>query len=71
MSGTRCCEVTVRGRIARSVIEAIGTRFDVGSAACADVTVLTFAVLDQAAIRAVLVMLWDSGHEVLALSTAD
>jgi hypothetical protein len=32
-------------------------------------TVLTVGDADQAAVRALMLMLWDSGHEVLAMST--
>lgn len=63
------CELTVCGHVARSVIAAMRTRFDVASTQTADHTVLTVGDADQAAVRALMLMLWDSGHEVLAMST--
>ena len=65
------CELTVHGHLARSVLAAVRERFDVGSVQVADSTVLTLDAVDQAAIRALMTMLWDSGHEVLAMSTGD
>ena len=53
----------------------IGDRGDPGAvrrwrrSRTADSTVLTVDAVDQAAVRAVMIMLWDSGHEVLAMST--
>ncbi len=64
------CELTVTGPIARSVITAIRARFDVAAAHTADSTVLTVHAIDQSAVRALMIMLWDSGHEVVAMSTA-
>jgi hypothetical protein len=63
------CELTVTGPVARSVIDAIRARFDVVATRTADNTVLTVGAIDQSALRALMVMLWDSGHEVLAMST--
>jgi hypothetical protein len=51
------------------VVAAMRARFDVVSTPAADRTVLTVEVADQAAVRALMTMLWDSGHEVLAMST--
>jgi hypothetical protein len=48
----------------------IRTRFDHVSAPGADGTTLVVDDLDQAAVRALLTLLWDAGHEVLSL-TAD
>jgi hypothetical protein len=33
-------------------------------------TTLTLGAIDQPALRALLILLWDFGHEVLALSSA-
>jgi hypothetical protein len=69
MSFEKHCDLTVSGPMARSVIDAIRTRFDVIDATrTAECTVLTIDAVDQAAVRALMIMLWDSGHEVLALS---
>lgn len=72
------CEVTVAGVVARSVLDVLRTRFDVVTARpvdrraglAVDRTVLTVTGVDQPAVRALMVMLWDSGHDVLAMSTA-
>jgi hypothetical protein len=66
----RRCELTVRGPIAGSVVAAMRARFDVESASASGHTILTVDRADQAAVRALMIMLWDSGHEVLAMSTA-
>ncbi|MHA6779571.1 hypothetical protein ACVGOW_01005 [Pseudonocardia saturnea] len=63
------CVATVSGHAARTVGSALRSRFDVASTQAADHTVLTVSAADQAPVRALLVMLWDSGHEVLAMST--
>jgi hypothetical protein len=44
-------------------------RFDVESVSASGHTVLTVGRADQAALQALMIMLGDSGHEVLALST--
>lgn len=67
------CELTVAGNVARSVLDTIGTRFEVRAVRRPDHrvagTVLTVAGVDQSAVRALMIMLWDSGHDVLAMST--
>lgn len=63
------CEVTVTGPLARSAIDAIGRRFQIVATRSADTTTVTVEAVDQAAVRALLTMLWDSGHEVRAMST--
>lgn len=67
------CELTVAGGVARSVLDTIESRFDVRSECATDHpggrTVLTVAGVDQSAVRALMIMLWDSGHHVLAMST--
>ena len=65
----RRCELTVSGQVARSVVAAMRARFDVVSTRTADDTVLTVGVADQAAVRALLIILWDAGHEVVAMTT--
>jgi hypothetical protein len=70
---SRRCELTVRGPVAGSVVEVIRSRFELAWARGCDgrTVVLALDGVDQAAIRALLVLLWDSGHEVLALSTGE
>ena len=63
------CALTVNGRVARSAIEALRARFDVDETRTDDGTVLTVDSADQAVVRAVMIALWDSGHDVLAMST--
>lgn len=63
------CELTVRGPVAGSVLAAVRARFDMEAASTSDRTVLTVGGADQAAVRALMIMLWDSGHEVLTMST--
>ena len=67
------CELTVAGGVARSVLDTIESRFDVRSVRPADRpvgrTVLTVTGVDQAAVRALMIMLWDSGYDVLAMTT--
>jgi hypothetical protein len=63
------CALTVNGPLARSVVELLRERFDaVAVRDDGDRTVLTVDGVDQAAVRAAATMLWDSGHEVLAMS---
>jgi hypothetical protein len=65
------CEVTVRGPLARAVVETASARFE--SVSAVDVTgdsVLTVDCVDQAGLRALLTLLWDTGHEVLRLTSA-
>lgn len=62
------CELTVTGPVARSAIETIRMRFDVDATRTTETTVLTIDDVDQAAVRALMLLLWDSGHEVLAMS---
>ena len=61
-------ELRVRAPIAASLLDVIRTRFDQVSAPGADGTVLIVENIDQASVRALLTLLWDTGHEVLALA---
>jgi hypothetical protein len=61
-------ELRVRPAIARSLLDVIRTRFDHVPAPGAERTVLIVENLDQAAVRALLTLLWDAGHEVLSLA---
>ena len=64
------CALTVSGSPARSVIDRLRRRFDVVATREGDRTVLIADAVDQAAVRAVMTMLWDTGHEVLAMVTS-
>lgn len=70
MSTEGRCEVTVAGPVARSAMDAIRMRFDARSRRAADSTVLMVSGVDQAAIRSLLILLWDLGHRVTAMSTS-
>ncbi|MYT03178.1 MULTISPECIES: hypothetical protein [Streptomyces] len=59
-------ELTLRGPISRTLLDVIRTRFDHVSTPGADGTVLIVENIDQASVRALLTLLWDTGHHVLA-----
>jgi hypothetical protein len=59
-------ELTLRTPIAHTLLDVIRTRFDHVSTPGADGTVLIVENIDQASVRALLTLLWDTGHEVLA-----
>ncbi|MEU3342800.1 hypothetical protein [Streptomyces sp. NPDC006668] len=59
-------ELTIRGPISRTVLDLVQTRFDHMSTEGADGTVLVVDNVDQASVRALLTLLWDTGHHVLA-----
>jgi hypothetical protein len=65
MANTRY-ELRLRAPIAHTVLDVIRARFDRVSAPGADGTVLTVENPDQASVRALLTLLWDTGHEVLS-----
>jgi hypothetical protein len=65
------CELTVRGPVARSLTDAIRTRFDHVSAPAGDRTLLVVDDVDQASVRALMTLLWDAGHEVLTLTVKE
>jgi hypothetical protein len=52
--------------IAHTVLDVIRTRFDQVSTPGADSTALIVENLDQASVRALLTLLWDTGHDVLS-----
>ena len=65
MANTRY-ELRLRAPIAHTLLDVIRTRFDHVSTPGADGTVLIVENLDQASVRALLTLLWDTGHEVLS-----
>jgi hypothetical protein len=61
-------ELRLRGPIAGSLLDVLRTRFDRVTAPAADGTVLIVENLDQASVRALLTLLWDTSHEVLSFA---
>jgi hypothetical protein len=60
-------EFTVDGPLARSVDELIRNRFDGVSTYPGEPTLLVVDGIDQAGARAVLTLLWDTGHDVRSM----
>jgi hypothetical protein len=61
-------ELTIRGRLADSVATLIATRFDAVSTHETDaLTTLVVDGIDPAAERALLNLLWDTGHDVVGM----
>lgn len=66
--------VTVTGPLARSAANLIHTRFDgvtirAGTVHRGGRTVMELDLVDQAALRALLTLLWDVGHDVLSVDS--
>jgi hypothetical protein len=59
-------QLRLRAPIARSLLDVIRTRFDHVSTPGVDGTVLIIENIDQASVRAILTLLWDTGHDVLS-----
>jgi hypothetical protein len=57
-------ELRLRAPIAHTLLDLVRTRFDHVTTSGADGTVLIIEGIDQASVRAVLTLLWDTGHEV-------
>jgi hypothetical protein len=60
-------EFAVDGPLARSADELIRTRFDGVSTRAGNPGVLIVDGIDQAGVRAVLTLLWDTGHDVRSM----
>jgi hypothetical protein len=58
-------ELRLRAPVAHTLLDLIRTRFDHVTTPGADGTVLIVEDIDQASVRALLILLWDTGHEVL------
>lgn len=69
--GGHRCELTVTGPLACSVLETMQSRFDAVATRYPGRTVVVARAVDQSAVRALMVMLWDSGHAVQAMSITD
>lgn len=65
MANTRY-ELRLRAPIAHTLLDMIRARFDDVSTPGTHGTVLVVQSLDQASIRALLTLLWDTGNEVLS-----
>ncbi|WP_395729690.1 hypothetical protein [Nakamurella sp.] len=62
--------VTVAGPLSTAATSAVQARYDVviGPRRAGDETVLDLEELDQSAIRGLLTLLWDFGHDVVAVT---
>jgi hypothetical protein len=60
-------ELILRGPPSPALMELIRSRFEV-SAPDGESPVLILEGLDQAAVRALLTLLWDAGHEVVSMT---
>jgi hypothetical protein len=68
---TSCFEVHVTGRLPRGLTEAINSRLgEISLCDTPDSTVLNGSVADQAALRALLGLIWDTGCSVLSVTLA-
>jgi hypothetical protein len=66
---TRPCRIVVDGPLSRSAQVAIGDRFSATTmTSTGSTTVVELACVDEPAVRAVLILLWDLGHNVLSLT---
>lgn len=64
-----CFEVHVTGRLPQGVTEAINTRLGkISTCQMPNSTVLNGSVADQAALRALLDLIWDTGGSVLSVT---
>jgi hypothetical protein len=59
-------EIRLRAPIADTLLDLIRTRFDQVSTPGTDGTALVVENLDQASVRALLTLLWDTGHDVIS-----
>ena len=59
-------ELRLSAPIAHTLLDLIRTRFDHVTTPGADGTLLIIENIDQASVRALLTLLWDTGHEVLS-----
>ena len=66
-----CLKLAVNRAVADSVLEMIKDRFDhvTSHASPGAGTIVTVTGIDQAGQRALLNLLWDTGHEVRSMST--
>ena len=63
-------ELQVAGRLPRALTEAIGARFgEVAMRTQPNSTVLAGSVADQAALRSLLGLIWDTGGQVVSVQT--
>jgi hypothetical protein len=67
MNDTAGYLLTVSAPIGASLLDVLRARFDEVAVSAADRTVLRIDNLDQASVRALMTLVWDAGHEVVAL----
>jgi len=71
-SRTSRYQLLVTGRLPETVKELVGDRFGPSAVVVTDARCTVVDVdADQAALRALLTLLWDVGHEVQSLSRSD
>jgi hypothetical protein len=65
----RRLEVTLFGPAAASVLRALSERYDLttSTSPCGTDTLIAIADIDQSGERAVVTLLWDTGHQVRSL----
>jgi hypothetical protein len=63
------CELRIRGRLADPLLDLIRSRFGVATTRSGPgpTTTVTVDGLDPASERALLTLLWDTGHDVIAM----
>ena len=64
------CELVVGGRLAGSLLDLIRSRFgEVTTEVAGTGTTVIVGGLDPASLRALLTLLWDTGHDVVSMRT--
>jgi hypothetical protein len=70
---SRRLEVTIFGPVMASVLRTLGERYDLATSTSprGTDTVLAIADIDQSGERAVVTLLWDTGHQLRSLRRSD
>lgn len=73
LAGTGPCRLRVAGPLPRALADSIRDRFTGVSiqSRSGQPTVLDLRSADQPALRALLTLLWDAGHDVLSVTTSE
>ena len=69
LSTARRYEITLAGRCPQTLRDLLGTRYFLDPVDCHRPGTLIIDNLDQASLRAVLLLLWDSGLTVVSISS--
>ena len=69
MHGPRCYSILLDADCAVTLRELIASRFDVVSEPASPPKLLIIDNLDQVALRALLLLIWDAGHSLRSVST--